>query len=129
MGLGDSLQRSEVVERGTHKTWYQGPKTGLDFRVCGGRQGSNRPAVKRFFEDDYFGSFNSLVMAKLAGDLDGGLVGLKPGAAEKCVGQPRNLCQTLAQFLLQRYLVVIRTMNQPGDLILQCRHQFGVRMA
>ena len=57
------------------------------------------------------------------------LVGLKAAVAKEDPAHARQLAQLGREFFLQRRTVVVRGVNQPADLFLQCGNQFRVRMA
>ncbi|EWS53574.1 hypothetical protein X551_03632 [Methylibium sp. T29] len=127
--LGRFLDRRHVVQRHPHEALHQRPEAGLHLGVAGGRQRGDRAAVKGLLVDDDLRAVDALVVTELARDLQRGLVGLQPGAAEKGIGQPAQIAQPGGELLLQRRLVVVRAVDQLADLVGQRRHQPRVGVA
>ena len=71
--------------------------------IAGGRQGSQRAAMKGFFVDHDLGGVDAAVVTVLARDLDRRLVGFQPRIAEKHVGHARDLHQPGGQLVLPRH--------------------------
>ncbi len=85
--------------------------------------------MERFFVHHHFGALNALVVAELAGQLQGGFVGFQAGGAEKHIRHARALYQQLGQLFLQGDVVVVGGVDQLGQLVLQSGHELGVVVA
>ena len=126
VACGDVLERRDVVERHAHEAFDERAEAGLDLGVAGRRQRRDRAAVEGRLVDDDLRALDALVVAELARDLERRLVRLEAGVAEEDVAQARQLAQLGRELLLQRHEVVVRAVDQLGDLVVQRRHELGV---
>ena len=90
---------------------------------------ANAAAVEGGFVDDDLGALDALVVAELAGQLQGGFVGFQAGTAEEGVGQARQLGELGGELFLAGHVVVVGAVDQLGQLVLQGGHQLGVVVA
>ena len=82
--------------------------------------------MKGLLKHDDFGALNALVVPKLAGYFERGFVGFKTRVAEKHIAHARERCQLGGKLLLQGHVVVVGSVYQLADLLLQCGHKLGV---
>ena len=85
--------------------------------------------MESLFVDDDLGQGDALVVAVLACQLQGRLVGFQAGVAEEHIGHARELNQLGGQLLLVGHVVVIAAVDDLGHLVLQGGHEFGMVMA
>ena len=129
VACGCGLQRVHIVQGHADKALDQRAKTGLHLGVARGAERGNAAAMKGLVKHHHFGALNALVVAKLARQLECGLVGLQARRAKEHIGHARERHQLGRQRLLQGDVVVVRRVDQLRELVLQSRHQFCVVVA
>ena len=85
--------------------------------------------MKGFFINHDFRSLDTFVVAKLAGKLQSRLIGFQSGRAEKYIGHAGEFHQFFGQNLLVGHMVIVATVDNFADLVLQSGHQLGVVVA
>ncbi len=123
---GGRPQTVHIVQRHPDEPLHQRTETGLDLWVAGGTQGGDGAPMKRLLVDHDLGPLYALVMTELARQFECSLVGFQPCRAEEHVGHAGELDEFFGQYFLVRYVVVVGSVNQFAQLVLQRRHQFGV---
>ena len=122
VAFGGGLDGIDVVDRNADKAFDQRAKAAVDLGVAGGRHGGNRAAMEGFFINHDLGPGDTFVDAVLARDLQRCLVGFQARVAEEHVGHARQLHQAGRELLLARDVVIVRGMDELGNLVLQRGH-------
>ena len=126
-GFSDSgFDSCEIAERQVLETLQQGPESGFDFLLPGGRYPSHRAAVKRAFEgEDLVASGRA---PEPSCELDQPLIRLGSAVAKKDLPRSGDFDQPFRQPGLRRGAVEIGRMDQCGRLAGNGRCDFRMRM-
>jgi hypothetical protein len=129
VAFGGFLQRFNVVEGHPNEAFDQGPKPFCTFSLPVALKVAMLRPWKAFSYTTISGFSMPLSWPNLRASFKRRFVGFQAGAAEEHVGQPGQLDQFRGQLLLVGHMVVVATVDDLADLVLQRRHQFGVVMA
>ena len=123
----DPLHRREIAERSQGETLRQRAEMGLYLVLTRGGQGAQGPSVKGAGQGDDFVSVLSPDLAhEPPGQLDGPLVGLGPGVAEKDALEMRGGQEPPGQFHLLFLIEQIGGMHELSGLGGHDFRQFGM---
>ena len=85
--------------------------------------------MEGFLVDHDFRALNAFVVAEFACQFDSRFVGLQPGGAKKHIAHARKFHQLGGELLLQGHVVIVATVDDFGQLVLQRPNQIRVVVA